>query len=209
MQNSIPYLDILIFGVIAIFLIFRLKNILGTKTGFEDTNVNKENNNKKFSNIIPLKTEMNESESNELRKIIAVDPSFKVEEFLSGSKTFFEMVLKSFVSGNLEDIKEFTKPTVLKSFKTAVKDREKEQETLIIDLKSIKENKIIKSTVTKSSIKISVKFESMQIRALLDKNNEIIDGDDEKEIIVKDEWIFEKKIGNINPNWTLIETKSN
>ena len=209
MQNSIPYLDILIFGVIAIFLIFRLKNILGTKTGFEDTNVNKENNNKQFSNIIPLKTEMNESESNELRKIIAVDPSFKVEEFLSGSKTFFEMVLKSFVSGNLEDIKEFTKPTVLKSFKTAVKDREKEQETLIIDLKSIKENKIIKSTVTKSSIKINVKFETMQIRALLDKNNEIIDGDDEKEIIVKDEWIFEKKIGNINPNWTLIETKSN
>ena len=209
MQNSIPYLDILIFGVIAIFLIFRLKNILGTKTGFEDTNVNKENNNKQFSNIIPLKTEMNESESNELRKIIAVDPSFKVEEFLSGSKTFFEMVLKSFVSGNLEDIKEFTKPTVLKSFKTAVKDREKEQETLIIDLKSIKENKIIKSTVTKSSIKISVKFESMQIRALLDKNSKIIDGDDEKEIIVKDEWIFEKKIGNINPNWTLIETKSN
>ena len=41
MQNSFPYLDILIFGVIAIFLIFRLKNILGTKTGFEETNFNK------------------------------------------------------------------------------------------------------------------------------------------------------------------------
>ena len=40
MQNSFPYIDILIFGVIAIFLIFRLKNILGTKTGFEETNVN-------------------------------------------------------------------------------------------------------------------------------------------------------------------------
>ena len=38
MQNSFPYIDILIFGVIAIFLIFRLKNILGTKTGFEETN---------------------------------------------------------------------------------------------------------------------------------------------------------------------------
>ena len=41
MQNSFPYIDILIFGVIAIFLIFRLKNILGTKTGFEETNVKK------------------------------------------------------------------------------------------------------------------------------------------------------------------------
>ena len=41
MQNSFPYLDILIFGVIAIFLIFRLKSILGTKTDFEETNIKK------------------------------------------------------------------------------------------------------------------------------------------------------------------------
>ena len=48
MQNSFPYIDILIFGVIAIFLIFRLKNILGTKTGFEKTNVNEKEQNKIF-----------------------------------------------------------------------------------------------------------------------------------------------------------------
>ena len=30
----------------------------------------------------------------------------------------------------------------------------------------------------------------------------------EKEVIVKDEWIFERKIKQENPNWTLIETKS-
>ena len=209
MQNNIPYLDILIFGVIAIFLIFRLKNILGTKTGFEDTNINKENNNKQFSNVIPLKSEKNDTENDELSKIAAADPSFKVSEFLFGSKTFFEMVLKSFVSGNLDNIRDFTKHSVLKSFKTAIEDREKEQETLIIDLISINENKIIKSTVTKSSIRINVKFESTQIRALLDKNNQIIDGDDEKEIIVKDEWVFERKINHKSPNWTLVETKSN
>ena len=51
-------------------------------------------------------------------------------------------------------------------------------------------------------------FESLQVRALLDKNGKIIDGDREKEISVKDEWIFERKIKENNPNWTLIETKS-
>ena len=70
------------------------------------------------------------------------------------------------------------------------------------------ENNIIKSTINKASIKINVKFESLQIRALLDKNDEIIDGNDKKEILVKDEWVFEKKINDNNPNWTLIETKS-
>ena len=43
MQNGLPYLDILIFAIIAIFLIYRLKNILGTKTGLEDSNFNKDN----------------------------------------------------------------------------------------------------------------------------------------------------------------------
>ena len=167
MQNNFPYLDILIFGVIAIFLIFRLKNILGTKTGFEETNINKENQDKQFANVVPIKSKKDNLNEAEINKILEVDPKFDSIDFLSGSKTFFEMVLQSFVSGNLDSIKQFTKPSVLKSFKVAIDERDKEQETLIIDLKSIKENKIIKSTVTKSSIKIYVIFESLQIRALL------------------------------------------
>ena len=82
----------------------------------------------------------------------------------------------------------------MKSFKAAIEERNKENETLIIDLKSIKENKIVKSTVTKSSIKLNVKYVSLQIRALMDKHEQIIDGDDNKEIIVNDEWVFERKI---------------
>ena len=57
MQNSFPYIDILIFGVIAIFLIFRLKNILGTKTGFEETNVNDEKHEKNLTNVVSLKSD--------------------------------------------------------------------------------------------------------------------------------------------------------
>ena len=209
MQSSFPYLDILIFGIIAVFLIFRLKNILGTKTGFEETNVNKKNEDKQFTNVVPLKSNKDDVVDLELNKILNIDPNFDVNDFLSGSKNFFEMVLESFVSGNLENIKNFTKSSVFKSFKSAIDERNKEQETLIIDLKSIKENKITKSTITKTSIKLNVTFESFQIRALMDKNDEIIDGNSENEILVKDEWIFERKIKDNNPNWTLTETKSN
>ena len=119
------------------------------------------------------------------------------------------MVLESFVSGDLENIKDFTKTSVLKSFKSAIDDRIKEQETLVIDLKSIKENKIAKTSVTKSFMRLNVIFETYQIRALMDKNDHIIDGNTENEILVKDEWVFERKIKDDNPNWTLIETKSN
>ena len=209
MQNSFPYIDILIFGVIAIFLIFRLKNILGTKTGFEETNLNDKTHEKKLTNVVPLKSNKKDLDEVELKKILTIDPDFNIADFLTGSKNFFEMVLESFVSGNLDNIKNFTKPSVFKSFKAAIDERNREQETLIIDLKSIKENKITKVTITKSSIKLNVIFESFQIRALMDKNDNIIDGNSETQILVKDEWVFEKKIRDNNPNWTLIETKSN
>ncbi|MDC3141655.1 Tim44/TimA family putative adaptor protein [Alphaproteobacteria bacterium] len=207
MQNGFPYLDILIFGVIAIFLIFRLKNILGTKTDFEDNGLKEKKQPKQYSNIVSLKTNKNNF-NEEIDKIIKVDTDFDVVNFLNGSKTFFEMVLKSFVSGNLDNVKDFIKPSVLKSFKGAIDERNKEDETLILDLISVEKNKIVSSVITKSSIKINVVFETLQITALMDKNEKIIDGDTDKEILVKDEWIFEKKIKDQNPNWTLIETKS-
>ena len=209
MQNSFPYIDILIFGVIAIFLIFRLKNILGTKTGFEETNLNDKTHEKKLTNVVPLKSNKKDLDEVELKKILTIDPDFNIADFLTGSKNFFEMVLESFVSGNLDNIKNFTKPSVFKSFKAAIDERNSEQETLIIDLKSIRENKIAKTTISKTSIKLNVIFESFQIRALMDKNDDIIDGSSENQILVKDEWVFEKKIKDNNPNWTLIETKSN
>lgn len=209
MQNSFPFIDILIFGVIAIFLIFRLKNILGTKTGFEETSVNEKKQDKNFTNIVTLKSDKNNIEKKQLDKILEIDPSFNINDFLSGSKNFFRMVLEGFVSGNLEEIENFTKKSVFKSFKSAIDERNNEQETLVIDLKSIKENKITKVTVTKLFIRLNVIFETFQVRALMDKNDQIIDGNSENEILVKDEWVFERKINDNNPNWTLVETKSN
>jgi len=209
MQNGFPYIDILIFGVIAIFLIYRLKNILGTKTGFEETRLSEKAHDKQFTNVVSIKSDKININELELKKILNIDPNFNVNDFLSGSTNFFKMVLESFVSGNLENIKNFIKQSVFKSFKSAVDERNREQETLVIDLKSIKENKITKTTITKSSIKLNVIFETFQIRALMDKNDEIIDGNSESEILVKDEWVFERKLKDSNPNWTLIETKSN
>ena len=212
MQSGLPYLDILIFGVIAVFLISRLKNILGTKSGYDNSNIKKENQEKNFSNIIPLKSEKNNGKYNQiykdLDKIKETDHTFDHNYFLTGSRTFFKMVLESFTNGDLSKIKDFIKPSVLESFKNAIDDRNKDNETLIIDLKSIEKNEISSHKITKTTVKISVVFQSKQIIALMDKNDELIDGNLEKEKVVKDEWVFERKINNKNPNWTLVETKS-
>ena len=209
MQDSLPYLDILIFGVIAVFLILRLKNILGTKTGYDPSGVEKES---KASNVISLKSVEKDKKynlvNNDLVKIKEIDKSFDADDFLLGSRTFFKMVLESFTNDNLEKVQNFIKPSVLQSFQNAIDDRKKEDETLIIDLKSIEKNEILSHKITKTLIKINVIFVSRQIIALMDKNEKLIEGDQEKDIVVRDEWVFERKIQNQNPNWSLIETKS-
>jgi len=208
MQTSFPYFDILIFGVIAVFLILRLKNILGTKSGIDDPDVSKEQSTKRFSSIVPLKTNINETSTTEIQKILKVDPQFNVDDFLAGSEMFFKMVLECFVNGNIDNIEEYTKPSVLKSFKNAINDRIQEKEIEIIELSSIKKHEVLSASITKTSIKIRVLFETFQIRALMDKDKKIIDGDKDNEILVKDEWVFERKINTNNQNWVLIETKS-
>ena len=212
MQNGLPYLDILIFAIIAIFLIYRLKNILGTKTGLEDSNFNKDNTESNLANVVSIvskKTKQNhDNVDKETLKIKKTDNTFDHIQFIDGSKTFFKMVLEAFVEGNLDKVKDFIKPSVLKNFNLVIKERDKESETLIINLKAIKNTEILSSEISKAALKISVQFESVQIKALKDKNDNLIDGDLNEEILVKDIWVFERKINYSNQNWTLIETKS-
>jgi len=209
MQNGLPYLDILIFAIIAIFLVFRLKNILGTKSELDETKVKKDNDTNNFSNVISIDKKQTKDEyDKEVIKIQQIDKSFNKQEFLSGSEVFFKMVLDSFVLGNLDKVKDFIKPSILKNFNLVINERKKEKETLIIDIKSINKIELISATVSKANIKINVLFETFQIKALKDKTENIIDGDINEEILVKDIWVFERKINDINPNYTLIETKS-
>ena len=209
MQNGLPYLDILIFAIIAIFLVFRLKNILGTKAELDETKVKKGNDINNFSNVISIDKKQTKDEyDKEVIKIQQIDKSFNKQEFLSGSEVFFKMVLDSFVLGNLDKVKDFIKPSILKNFNLVINERKKEKETLIIDIKSINKIELISATVSKANIKINVLFETFQIKALKDKTENIIDGDINEEILVKDIWVFERKINDINPNYTLIETKS-
>ena len=116
------------------------------------------------------------------------------------------MVIKAFVSGDLNKIKDYIKTSLLDDFQSAINEREKDNETLIINIKKVV-NIIIKDVrINKNNVSIRVLFETDQIKVLKDKNNVIIDGNPRKVIKVKDIWLFERNIASQNKNWTLIET---
>ena len=82
-------------------------------------------------------TENQDNADKETVKIKKIDNTFDQMDFINGSQTFFKMVLDAFVEGDLNNVKEFIKPSVLKNFNHAIKERNKESETLIINLKKI------------------------------------------------------------------------
>ena len=208
MQLSLPFIDIIIFAIIAIFLVYRLKSILGQNSDGNEQNNKIDIGEKNFSNVVKLgNKQLNVNENKTNKDTIHIDdPTFNEKEFLNGAQNFFEMVIDSFVKGDLKNIEMYIDDKLIKNFKLVIDERLKEEESLkikiikmiSIDIKNVKK--------LKNFLRISVLFESEQIKVLKDKKGKIIDGDQKNSILVKDLWTFEKKIQSKDLNWILVET---
>ena len=208
MQLSLPFLDIIIFAIIAIFLVYRLKNILGQNSEGNNQNNKIDIGKKNFTNVVKLgnrKPDHNEARKGN-DKISSIDPTFDEKEFLKGAQNFFEMVIDCFVKGNLKDIIDFIDVKLVKNFQSVIDDRLAENESLKIDIIKMNSIQIKDVKKFKDFLRISVLFESEQLKVLKDKKGNIIDGNPKKSISVKDLWTFERKIQTNELNWKLVET---
>ena len=208
MQLSLPFIDIIIFAIIAIFLVYRLKNILGQNSDGNEQNNKIDIGEKNFTNVVKLgnkKPSLNETKTNK-DSIHKTDPNFDEAEFLKGAQNFFEMVIDSFVKGNLKSIAKYIDDKLIKNFQLVIDERLREKESLKIKIIKINSIKIKSVNTLNNFLRVSVLFESEQVKVLKDKEGKIIDGDQKKSIIVRDLWSFEKKIGSKDLNWILVET---
>ena len=206
MQFSLPFLDIIIFAIIAIFLVFRLKNILGQNSEGNEQNNQIDIGKKEFSNVVKLGNLDSDKTKTDKSLILTIDPTFNEEEFLKGAQNFFQMVINSFVKGNLKDIVNYIDDKLIKSFKLVIDERIEEGESLKIEIVKMQSIKIKDVKELKNFLRLSVLFETKQIKVLKDKNGKVIDGDPKKSILVKDLWTFEKEIKSKDMNWKLVET---
>ena len=208
MQLSLPFIDIIIFAIIAIFLVYRLKSILGQNSDGNEQNNKIDIGEKNFSNVVKLgnkKSNINENITNK-ESIYIDDPSFNEKDFLKGAQNFFEMVIDSFVKGDLKNIEMYIDDKLIKNFKLVIDERLQEEESLKINIIKMISIDIKNVKKLKNFLRVSVLFESEQIKVLKDKRGKIIDGDQKKSILVKDLWTFEKKIQSKDLNWILVET---
>ena len=208
MQLSLPFIDIIIFAIIAIFLVYRLKNILGQNSESNDQNNKIDIEKKNFTNVVKLgntKLNTNETKANN-DSILEIEPTFDEKEFLKGAQNFFEMVINCFVKGNLKEIVNYIDVKLIKNFQSVIDERLAENESLKIEIIKMNSIQIKNFKKLKNFLRISVLFETEQVKVLKDKKGNIIDGDQNKSILVKDLWTFEKEIQSKDLNWKLVET---
>ena len=209
MQLSLPFIDIIIFAIIAIFLVYRLKSILGQNSDGNEQNSKIDIQKKDFSNVVKIgNKKLNKDLETYKDEISSIDPTFNENEFLKGAQNFFEMVIDCFVKGDLKDLLNFIDGKLIKSFQSVIDERLEEQESLKIDIVKINSIQIKDVKKLKNFLRLSVLFETEQIKVLKDKKGKIIDGDQNNSILVKDLWTFEKKIQSKDLNWKLVETSN-
>ena len=207
MNSFFPFLDIIILGLLALFLGFRLKNLLGDRSGYgEDVNNLETYNEKKpdNNNVINLNKKKISGEGLEVLK--KGDPNFSKEEFIIGAKQAFKIIIEAFVDSDVEKLKPLIDYELLKSFTKSISEREARQEKQFVEIISIIKLDIVNISLNDNVASISIKIESEQIKYTIDKNDKIIDGNKDVSEIIKDKWVLERDTSSNNPNWKLVET---
>ena len=199
MSNNFGYIDIILLGMIAGFIILRLRSILGRKTGHEPK-MYQSFSEKKFNvpnnDINQVKVNHDKLEGNDKK------------EFLKGAELAYETILTSFASGDIKQLRTLLTTDMADNFEQAIKARNKENIKSEFTFIGIKESSVEKYEKIKNELFASVKFVSEVISVKKDKNDNIIEGNPDKIKQVTDHWKFSKNILKKGPNWYLADIVS-
>ena len=217
-MNS-PILQLLVLAGIAIFLILRLRSVLGTREGFEKPKVEIPAPTKRSGpefdvieggpdpDIIDY-VDADSDAATALAAMKADDRSFNVREFLRGARGAYEMILTGFEKGELAEIQPFLSPDVYEAFAGVVEARAKEGLTVDFNFIGISETKLVGAEydpVTKNA-EVSVKFLTESTSAVYDKGGDLIEGSPTDVKKQRDIWTFGRTMGTDDPNWFLVAT---
>ena len=196
MSNSFGYIDIILLGMIAGFIILRLRSILGRKTGHE-------------SKVYPGYTEKEfnvpKNEIKPVKQNLEILEGKDKKEFLRGAEIAYESILTSFANGDLIKLKNLLSSNMFSNFSEAIKSRNKEGIRSEFTFVGVKESSVEKYEKIKDNLFATVKFVAEVISVKKDKENKIIEGNPDKIKFVTDSWKFTRNIKQKNPNWYLSE----
>ena len=192
--GDLQFFDIIIFAVIAAFIIYRLRSVLGKRTGFQKnptehtpkySNTKEEQQNQPIPSLLDNQLKL----ENVYKKV----NNFDHKQFLEGAKKAFEIIITSFNNGDKKTLKNLVSKDVYSTFEQAIDANSNNPSSQFYSLliESVEDAK-----VENNIISISINFISEQML-----------NDDEGKIIKnKDTWTFEKPVNSSSPIWVLTQT---
>ncbi|MBC7143575.1 MAG: Tim44 domain-containing protein [Rhodobacteraceae bacterium] len=216
MSNAV--IQLLVLAGIAIFLILRLKSVLGTREGFEKPPVPARLSDARKSKFEVIEggpdrdiTDHVAEGSDAARALAAMkeaEPSFSVSEFLGGARGAYEMILMAFEKGDLGKVKPFLSEEVYDTFAEVVAARAARGLTVTAEFLGIREVSLQGAEFDPVSREgeVTVRFASELVSAARNAEGEVVEGNPKEVRRQRDVWTFARKMGSNDPNWLLVAT---
>ena len=218
-------LNIILLAV-AIIIFWRLKVMLGQRTGTEkpplDLGRLKETPRPETDNVIQLPGQRSAPESNVpvwkghaaegsetakgLEAIAALTKDFNTAQFMSGAKSAYEMILEAFAASDRQALKPLLSKEVFESFTAALDERAKLGQSMVFQFVGVKSADLGKAVLAGKRAQLTIRFRSDMISALTNKDGTIAEGDPKAVQDVSDLWTFERDTQSKDPNWKLVAT---
>jgi predicted lipid-binding transport protein (Tim44 family) len=217
---SSAVIQLVVLAGIAIFLILKLRSVLGTREGFEKPAVpvriaEPRSGTRDFEVIEggPDRdiTDHAPEDSDTARALAAMklaEPSFSVAEFLQGARGAYEMVLMAFERGELEKVQPFLSKDVHDSFAEVVAARQAKGWTMTSDFLGLRELALQSAEFDRvtAEAEITVRFVGELISSARDASGQVVEGNPKSARKQRDVWTFARKMGSTDPNWQLVAT---
>jgi predicted lipid-binding transport protein (Tim44 family) len=209
-------IQLLVLAGIAVFLILKLRSVLGTRDGFEQPAQPADDSRPrpKFE-VIDGGPDRDIADNTSdpasvtaLAAMKAAEPSFNVTEFLKGARSAYEMILMAFDKGDLDRIRPFLGDEVAATFAAAIADRQDRGLTIASTFSGVRELALTEATFDQASktAEISVRFTGELSRAVRDKAGTVVEGSPTAIIRQREVWTFSRRMGTGDPNWQLSAT---
>ena len=225
----------LIFLALAVFVIWRLRSVLGQKTGTERSPFRPVERNRteppaagrgEGDNVVRLPgadrgqaaavqtaprdwrgiAEPGSAVARGLEQVVQVEPGFDPRTFLEGAKGAYEIIVTAFAQGDRKTLRPLLSREVYDGFDRVISERERRRETVETTFISIDKAEIVAIEVKNRAAQITVRFLSNLITATRDADGKVIDGNAETGVEVPDVWTFARTLGSRDPNWQLVAT---
>lgn len=214
-------IDLLLFGMIAAFLVLRLRGILGRKTGFERPAQPEASPSPvpgmgraasapviegRASVAHPLPDPATPAGA-ALARMQAADRSFDPQHFLSGAEAAFRLIVAAFAAGDRVALRPLLADDTYRSFEAAISAREAAGETQRSEIRGIENLSIEEAALSGNHAAITLRIVSDQVSETLDRDGKPVSGADAVAEIT-DIWTFERTLGQPDPAWRLSTARS-